>query len=511
MPHSIRSINYPVITTHYSKQEVKLFEIAFHNAAIGMAMVKPDGQWIKVNQAMCSLLGYTEEELLNKKYSELTYKDDLPKNLEAVKKLKKGEVNSFRLEKRYIHKSGKLIWINITVSSVRNDDASLAFMITQVEDISKRKEYEVQIDNQIKTLEKFKKAIESSSDQIVITDVDGYILFINEATEKITGYSREEIMHSKAGVLWGGQMDNAFYEKMWDTIKNKKKPFQGIVKNKRKNGEEYYALIKIAPVLDSNKKVVSFIGTERDVTETVQIDQMKTEFISLASHQLKTPLSAIKWFSEMLLDKSMGSLNENQIKCVSNIVSSNERMLSIVGDLLNISKIEAGKLSLKAEKVNVLDIVDEVIKELEVEINNKEIHVLCGGCNHMPIIFCDRNALKNIFSNLISNAVKYTPENGEISIEGYERTKEFEFRVKDSGMGIDEEERDKIFKKFYRAKEAIDTNPEGTGLGLYIIQLLVEAMGGKITFESKMGKGTTFIFTIPKKDRNTKGEFMVDS
>ena len=119
--------------------------------------------------------------------------------------------------------------------------------------------------------------------------------------------------------------------------------------------------------------------------------------------------------------------------------------------------------------------------------------------------------LKNIFSNLISNAVKYTPQKGKITVEGYERTTEFEFRVKDSGMGINDSERDKIFKKFYRAKEDIDTNPEGTGLGLYIIQLLVEAMGGKITFESKVGNGTTFIFTIPKKDKNTVGEFMVDS
>lgn len=364
-------------------------------------------------------------------------------------------------------------------------------------------------------LKKFQQAVENSSDQIVITDTDGQIVYANQAVEKITGFTKNEIIGKKAGSpsLWGGLMDTDFYKKLWDTIKVKHQTFDGEIRNKRKSGEEYYADVKISPILDeeSNQPVL-FVSIERDITKAKEVDRMKTEFISLASHQLRTPLSAVKWFIEMLLSGDAGELNNEQKSMVENVNTSNERMIDLVNSLLNISRIESGRIIIDPEPTNLSQLVDGVITELQPKINQKKQTIIVSADPHLPEISIDGKLIRNVLINLLTNAIKYSPEESEIIVFISRNNENVIVQVADSGLGIPKSDQDKIFKKFYRAKNVVQQETEGNGLGLYLAKAIIESSQGNIWFKSVENQGTSFFFTLPLSgSKPQKGEVTLDS
>jgi len=351
-----------------------------------------------------------------------------------------------------------------------------------------------------KDLEKFQLAVASASDHIVITDSDGVILYMNKAAESITGYSSKECLGKKAGAkeLWGGLMDKNFYKKMWKTIKADKKVFSGEITNKRKNGEKYEAFGSISPIFGEDGSVKFFIGIERDITREKEIDRMKSEFVSVASHQLRTPLTGIKWFTELLLENK--KLSAEQKDYISEIYNSNERMISLVSDLLNVSRIETGKnFEVEKKQNNLVTILNEVISEQILVAKGKGIEILSKNKPVSELIInVDAVKIKQVLQNLLSNAIKYSAENTKVFWGYKDEKKKFTFFVKDAGLGIPLEQQKRIFEKFFRANNVLMTGAEGTGLGLYIVKSIIEAHGGKVWFESAEGKGTTFFFEIPK-------------
>ncbi|MFA5829524.1 MAG: PAS domain-containing protein [Candidatus Gracilibacteria bacterium] len=233
--------------------------------------------------------------------------------------------------------------VKIICSSDHQESIFLAF-----EDVGKREEFEEQMGraksvskNLAKELKKFKMVVEAST-HLIITDPDDKILYANKGVKVVTGYDPKEMIGKSSGKLWGGNMPKKFYKDMWNTIYKDKKVFRGEVQNKRKNGELYDAEIVITPVLDSKRNVEFFVGTEHDITKLRELDRMKSEFISLASHQLREPLTAIKWFAELLSKNKQHKLNEEQRDYVHGIIVSNERSIRLVSDLLNLSRIEMG-------------------------------------------------------------------------------------------------------------------------------------------------------------------------
>lgn len=350
-------------------------------------------------------------------------------------------------------------------------------------------------------LEKFKIALDGTSDHVVITDSNGIALYANAGLERITGFSPEEVLGKKVGTkeLWGGKMSPEFYEDLWRTIKVEKKPFVGEITNKRKDGTPYQALSSISPIMNKHGVLEFFIGIERDITKEKEIDSAKTEFVSLASHQLRTPLSAINWYTEMLLSEDAGAITDMQREYLGEVSRGSRRMVELVNALLNVSRIELGTFAVQPEPTDVVELARDVINELKSKILEKKLRIEEVYAENLPKMMVDPKLTRIVFQNLLTNAVKYTPEEGKISISIAMSADEtmFTIAVSDTGYGIPKEDQSRIFTKLFRASNIREKETDGTGLGLYIIKSIIEHSGGTVTFESEEGKGTTFTLTLP--------------
>jgi len=346
-------------------------------------------------------------------------------------------------------------------------------------------------------LKKFQLAVANASDHIVITDPKGKIIYANKAAEKITGYVQEEMI-GKTPATWGRQMDDKFYKKMWSTLAGQKKTFVAELTNKRKNGVLYQSQTKISPILNEKKEFLFYVGVERDITKEKEIDKAKTEFVSLASHQLRTPLSTINWYVEMLLDNDAGNINEEQKEYLQEIHISNKRMIELVTALLNVSRIELGTFAVEPKPTDIVEISDSVLEELVPQIKEKKLRTTKKYDSQLDKkMSFDPNLIGIVFQNLLSNAVKYTPEGGQVDLIIQKRKSDILVTIKDTGYGIPKKTQSKIFTKMFRADNVKTKDTTGSGLGLYIVKSILEQSQGKIWFESEENKGSTFYFTIP--------------
>lgn len=347
-----------------------------------------------------------------------------------------------------------------------------------------------------KDLEKFKLAVDGASDMIVIDDVEGRLLYCNKALETITGYTPEEALNKKTGSLWGHHMPTEFYTRMWDIIKNQKKSFVGEITNRRKNGQDYTAEVHISPILDKNGRVQFFVGIERDITKAKELEKLRSEFVSVTSHQLRTPLTAIKWHLELLLD---AKLPRKEKIALRQIFSSNERMIKLVGDLLDVSRIEEGKkFAVISQKVDIASLIKEVVSDQMAAARDYEVAIKPDTTLPKKLeLLIDGDKMRQVFQNLIDNAIKYSLPGGEIIIGYQPAAGRATFYVKDNGVGVPKNQQDRVFQKFFRADNVSKLKGQGTGLGLYIVKAIVEGHGGEIWFDSEENKGTTFYFSLP--------------
>ena len=236
--------------------------------------------------------------------------------------------------------------------------------------------------------------------------------------------------------------------------------------------------------------------TETSLAKSQELDQAKTEFVGLASHQLRTPLTAVAWYTEMLLKKDAGQLNKKQEDYLGEIYAGNQRMIDLVDDLLNTSRIDMGTLNIKPELVNLVEVMESTLNEFSSQTSQKNISIEKKFSRNLPRVLLDPDHLGIVFQNIISNAVKYTPPKGKITVEIKRQNSHILVKIADNGWGIPATQQKKIFTKLFRADNVRKKDTEGTGLGLYIARAIVKKSGGKIWFESKENKGTTFYITL---------------
>ena len=237
-----------------------------------------------------------------------------------------------------------------------------------------------------------------------------------------------------------------------------------------------------------------------DVSREKLIERMKTEFVSLAAHQLRTPLSAIKWTLRMILDGDLGKITKEQEDFLNKTYQSNERMINLINDLLNVARIEEGRYLFKLVPVQVEELVRSTINIYKDEIKRKKITLDFQKPKiRLPKIQIDEEKIGLAIQNLIENALRYTNPGGRMTISLKGGIKEIELSVKDTGVGIPKEQQERVFSKFFRGANVIRMEAEGSGLGLFITKNIIEAHGGKIWFNSEENKGATFYFILPLK------------
>lgn len=244
-------------------------------------------------------------------------------------------------------------------------------------------------------------------------------------------------------------------------------------------------------LVDMNK---SFVIANKRLRE---LDQLKTEFISVASHQLRTPLSAIKWVLKMVMDGDVGPITHDQKDLLEKGYQSNERMIGLINDLLNVSRIEEQRFQYRFVKGSLVDVIDRLIDEMRVMMDKKTILFEKKVGNHIPLLLLDPQKIHLAFQNILDNAINYTPEGGAVTLTIDREHDEVVVRIADTGVGIPEEQQDRVFSKFFRGDNVIRMQTQGTGLGLFIARSIIEKHNGSISFISDEGKGTTFTFRLP--------------
>jgi PAS domain S-box-containing protein len=361
---------------------------------------------------------------------------------------------------------------------------------------------------------KAESLLTSIGDGIIATDQDGRITIMNSAAEDLLGYTHEEMVNKSVVEILKivDEKDKElplFQRPMVVALSSGKKttvPLGQTYYYVRKDGTKFPAGIMVSPFVWEDK-IIGTIVVFRDVTIEKDVDKAKTEFVSLASHQLRTPLSTINWYSEMLLNEDAGKINKEQREYLKEVYEGNQRMVGLVNALLNVSRIELGTFSVDPKIMSIVEEAKIAVKELAPAIEKKKIKLITKFSKDVPSIKADPKLLHIVLQNLMSNAVKYTPDNGNVELDIHmnggktkktkPKAKEIIIIVKDSGYGIPKKQQQQIFTKLFRADNVKEKDVEGTGLGLYLVKSIVEHSGGTVTFVSVENKGTTFTVTLP--------------
>ncbi|MEK7559222.1 MAG: PAS domain-containing sensor histidine kinase [Patescibacteria group bacterium] len=355
----------------------------------------------------------------------------------------------------------------------------------------------------------------SIGEGVVVTNPEGKILIFNQAAEQMTHWTSSEVV----GKFWfeivpaideNGKLIHRKDRDMYKALLTGKKVFAHSI-YLQKGSTKVFVAVTATPIVFANQ-IIGAVEVFRNIGREIEVDRMKSEFISLASHQLRTPLSASKWFSEMLINGDAGQLNPEQKEYVENIFFSNERMIGLVNSLLNISRIESGRIIIDPKPTDINKLILEVINEIKVKSDRKKQHIIFSIHSELPQLNIDPLLIREVYVNLLTNASKYTPDGGEISIFVSKKDNELISQVSDTGYGILEKDYNKVFQKFYRGENIIKIETDGNGLGLYLIKAIIESSGGKIWFKSEVNKGTSFFFSIPVSGMQARiGEVSLNS
>lgn len=476
------------------RESEERFRSIFEQAAVGMAHLDMDGQYLKINKRFCEITGYDEKEILGRTFRDITYPDDLYMQDQLRNRVLGGELSSYRIEKRYIRKDGTIIWGNLTVALIRKPGDEPNHFVSVVEDISERKRTEEE-------LNKLSHAVEQSSSTVLITDAKGNIEYVNPRFTEITGYSFEESIGKTPSILKSGKTSPEIYKELWKTITSGNE-WKGEFCNRKKNGELYWESVSISPVKNAEGIITNFIAVKEDITEQRQKDRlylMQTrqaqmgEMLSMIAHQWRQPLTSIgaiagKTRNRLVLNKTN---KENMIVSMEKIQSHINYLSNTINDFRNFFKPNKAK-ELVSVRVIIQKCLELISKSLEinnikVETSYKSVKEIKSYPNELMQVFL--NIMKNIADVVESRKI----ENPITSISEYEQDDFIVINITDNAGGISDDIIDNIFVPYFSTKD----EKQGTGLGLYMCKTIIEDhCNGKIMVQNIDG-GARFVIKLP--------------
>jgi len=490
------------------------FEAIMTGLTDSLILINLGGKIDFVNEPTFELLGYQKEELIGKPI------DFLTKGRPSFDELLKEEVIK-NYETEYFSKSGERVPISLNSVLIRDKTGQLLGAVLVARGIKEIKEFITQLSEKIKALEiagqeaeksrlatlniledieETRKELEREKERIekiVLSFVDGLlvlqdseIMLLNPSAENILGVKSKDILGKPLNLL--SKYQNLKILSYFLKEKKGKPVFREEIIFKEPERVFQITLTSIS----KNQDLIVL----HEITREKLIEQMKTEFVSLAAHQLRTPLSAVKWTLRMVLDGDLGKITKEQRDFLEKTYSSNERMINLINDLLNVARIEEGRYLYKLSPSKIEEIVQDIINSYLEEIKRKKIQFSFQKPKEkLPTVEVDKEKIILAIQNVIDNAIRYTPKGGRVTVSLKRANMKIELSVKDTGVGIPKDQQDRVFSKFFRAANVIRLETEGSGLGLFIAKNIIEAHGGKVWFESEENKGTTFYFTLPVK------------
>jgi PAS domain S-box-containing protein len=483
-----------------------------------------------VDQKMQDFSGYNSTEIIGELIDLLFVNQE--KELAVLKQevLQKGLVNAKRM--LMMTKSKNVIPVNLFAMARRDENNDVIGYFLALADIRETEKMQATLEYKVKertkeleksksvlldTLKEVRQAQEKAEteqnkttaiinnyiDPIIVVDKVGKVNLFNPAAKEILKIN-DSVLGQKISKVNNYSLDNfrgvigkSFQVKSSKELKiDDSNIEEAIIKSQ--DGESIYKIIT-AKVIGRQKEYLGTMKIFFNLTREKMIDRLKSEFISIAAHQLRTPLSAIKWAIKIVLDGECGALNQEQKEMLSKGYDSNERIIRLVNDMLDASRIEEGRFGYSFTRGKIDDALTVVLSNLDQMIKERCIKVKIDKPADLPTVLLDKDKIILVLQNILENAVKYTPANGKIEVNIKQLKNDLVVRVKDNGVGIPPEDQSKLFSKFFRANNVIRMQTEGSGLGLFICKNIIEAHGGEIRCKSQEGKGTEFVFSLPLK------------
>ncbi len=461
---------------------------------------------------MMALLGYGEQERIDR--IDFWYSLIHPDDVDGVRRTMTYHFDKrtpeYSIEYRIRRANGEYIWVIDKGRAEYSPDGKATKLSGVTQDMTNMKRVQEVLDSRTSELDiatkkvieesrnalKFKMATDGSIQAVAITTPDGKIIYINPAWTLLNGYQSHEVMGQTHRMLKSIDTNSDIYKQMYEIISKGQAFKSEDMVNIRKDGTKYQASLTIVPIKEGNE-ILFYAGLSEDITQRKDVDKAKTEFVSLASHQLRTPLSAIRWYSEMLLSKYVGELNEKQRQYVQEIYHGNLRMVDLVNALLNTSRIDLGTFAVEPEPINLVELAESVLLELTPQLTERK-QIVEKNFDHAPKEYnADPKLMRIVFQNLLSNSVKYTQIGGKVGVEIGVKDADLYISIWDNGYGIPRHQQGQMFQKLFRADNVRQKDTEGTGLGMYIIKAIVESAHGRIWFDSEEDKGTKFHVLMP--------------
>jgi len=494
------------------KDREQMLDAIFETANVGVVMLAPDGSYLLFNPWWRQHLGYSSEELQNLSFADSVAENDRQTISDALHQAFMGQTGSFSLEKCFVKKNGCSFWSNLSIAPLKRDSTQeISCLIAVIVDITEQKNAEEALK---KSKEQFELAVAGSNDGIWDWKIATNELYLSPRWKELLGYTDSELPNEFETFrkLVHPEDTHRALGCIEKYIRNEIEAYDQHFRMFHKNGTIRWIRARGTAVRDQNGRPLRMAGSHSDITEIKAVERVlarakemaesankaKSHFLANMSHEMRTPLNGLVGFTELL---KQTELNEEQKSLVDSTNLCAQSLLALINNILDFSKIEAGHFDLLLTRASVFSVIDQVKEIIKPLVDRKRLELRETRARDIPpVAMIDPDRLKQVLLNLLGNAIKFT-EKGQIEISlSYEASGPakgaYHFSIRDTGIGIPEAHREKLFQLFSQGDETVGRRFGGTGLGLAISKLLVEKMGGKINFTSQKGMGSTFFFSI---------------